>query len=215
MASRILAAVAHSARSRFFNREKETTMHGTTTAKPSVVNGIDLQAFESIVASVTNAPATGIARITTTSEWQGQCRTIARTEMTVGGQALPDRDAVASDEPAELLGENTAPSPQDLLLAAVNACILVSFVEAAAAHGVSLRSVTMETRGTIDFRGLLGLDPSVKNGFERLDYTITVDADASAEALEEIRKEALGSSPNAYFTQNPIPLDGRVEQAAA
>ncbi|MGC7358423.1 OsmC family protein, partial [Mycobacteroides abscessus subsp. massiliense] len=66
-----------------------------------------------------------------------------------------------ADEPPELLGGNTAPNPQELLMAALNACMSVGYAAVAATMGVTVRSLEIETTGELDLRGFLGLDANV------------------------------------------------------
>jgi uncharacterized OsmC-like protein len=53
----------------------------------------------------------------------------------------------------------------------------------AAARGIELRGVRCNVEGDIDLRGILGIDGSVRNGFEAIRVTFTVDGDAEAEQL--------------------------------
>ena len=74
---------------------------------------------------------------------------------------------IDADEPFELLGRNTAPNPQELLMTALNACLTVRLRDRRAERGIALESVQIETSGALDLRGLLGLDPAVAPGTTR------------------------------------------------
>ena len=73
---------------------------------------------------------------------------------------MPRNFTIVADEPMELLGTNTAPNPQELLMAAVNACMMVGYVCQAAIRGITLDDCRIETEGELDLRGFLGLDES-------------------------------------------------------
>lgn len=80
-------------------------------------------------------------------------------------------------------------------MAALNACMTVGFVAAAAMSGVTVRSLAIETTGELDLRGFLGMD-NVNPGYDAIEYTIRVDADGSPEKLDEIHKTMMNTSPN-------------------
>jgi hypothetical protein len=57
---------------------------------------------------------------------------------------------ILEDEPKELLGKDTSANPQERPMGAVNACILNTYVVAAAMKGIRLEKVEMETEGELD-----------------------------------------------------------------
>jgi hypothetical protein len=108
----------------------------------SRVNGLDLEALGQFVEDIKNDPGQGYARFQVTSQWKGQTRSEAKVKAyKLNGQEIPRQFSITSDEPFELLGENTAPNPQELLMAAFNACIMVGYVATAATMGVHLSCV--------------------------------------------------------------------------
>lgn len=68
---------------------------------------------------------------------------------------------MAVDEPFELLGENTAPNPQEYLMTALNTCVTVGYVAGAAVRGIMLETLEIKTKGELDLRGFLGIDDTV------------------------------------------------------
>lgn len=56
---------------------------------------------------------------------------------------------IDSDEPVALGGEGRAPGPQDLMLAAFNACMTAAFVQEAISAGITLTHLDIETRGEL------------------------------------------------------------------
>lgn len=84
----------------------------------------------------------------------GGTRARAHVERLALGSATYPRDfTVESDEPPELLGGDAAPNPQELLLAALNACLTVGIVATAAAEGVRIEHLQLRPSGTLDLRG--------------------------------------------------------------
>ena len=93
------------------------------------VNGLDMDALAEVIRDVEQNPAHGIVGFKVTSEWKGQTRSEATVASYVlGGERIPRQFKIAVDEPFELLGENTAPNPQEMLMSALNACVMVGYV---------------------------------------------------------------------------------------
>ena len=106
------------------------------------INGLDVDALMQVVDTVSQDPSQGMVRFRVTSGWKGQTRSEATVESyTLGGQEIDRRFTMAIDEPLELLGENTAPNPQEMLMAAFNACIMVGYVAGASVKGITLDKV--------------------------------------------------------------------------
>ena len=140
-----------------------------TQMKSGTVNGIDVDALKQVVSDVSQDPAKGMVRFQVTSAWQGQTRSRATVEsFHLGGQEIKRHFEIDVDEPVELLGENTAPNPQEMLMTALNACIMVGYVAGAAMKGIRLDKVEIETSGQLDLRGFLGIDASVPPGYETI-----------------------------------------------
>ncbi len=115
-----------------------------------------------------------------------------------------------SDEPVELLGSNEAPNPQELLLAALNACMMVGYVAGASLKGITLDTVEIRTRGELDLRGFLGLDESVSPGYRRINYTVHISGNGTREQFEEIHQAVMATSPNYFNMAQPIQMCGRL-----
>ena len=59
-------------------------------------------------------------------------------------------------EPHELGGSNQHANPQEHLLAALNACMMVGYVAQCSLRGITLQKLEIETQGEIDLRGSSG-----------------------------------------------------------
>ena len=93
-----------------------------------------------------------------------------------------------------MLGVDTGPNPAEFLLHALAACLTTSIVYVAAARGVELTSVESTLEGDLDVRGGLGIDESVRNGFEQIRATFDVKANAPEEKIREVIKRAKARS---------------------
>ena len=189
-------------------------MHATNPKTPNP-NGIDVAALQAVVRDVTADPAKGMVQFHVTSAWQGQTRSRTTVESyRIGGQEVRRRFAIDADEPFELLGENTAPNPQELLMSALNACVMVGYVVGAAVRGITLERVEIETQGELDLRGFLGIDPAVPAGYESIQYTVRLKGDGTPEQFHEIHRTVVATSPNYFNVSRAIRLDARLEVEA-
>ena len=175
----------------------------------NIVNDIDLDAVNDVVAAIQNDTSKALVRFAVSTRWTGQTgsRTMVKGYELAGEQIARDFEIIA-DEPLELLGSNTAPNPQELLMAAVNACMTVGYVAGAATHGITLEKLEIATRGTLDLRGFLGLDDAVPPGYEAIDYDVRIAGNGTPEQFEEIHQTVMKTSPNYFNLNRPIRMNG-------
>ena len=163
-----------------------------------IVNDIDVDAIEAFVADASANPEHATLEFGVTTRWTGQLRSESRpAPIVMGNGETIDRDfAITADEPEQIFGSNEAPNPQELLLAALNACMTVGYVAGAANRGISLSKLEIETRGTLDLRGFFGLSDAVPPGYPALEYVVRIAGDGTAEQFAEIHAEVQATSPN-------------------
>ncbi len=187
-----------------------TTSIQTTTSDR--VNGIDVAALRDVVRDVTADPHLGMVEFRVRSRWRGRTRSESTVEgYTIGGRAVSRRFQVTADEPCELLGENTAANPQELLMSALNACVMVGYVVGASVRGITLERLEIETHGELDLRGFLGIDPAVRPGYERVQVTVRIKGDGTEAQFRDIHETVLRTSPNYWNVTRPIRVDASLE----
>jgi uncharacterized OsmC-like protein len=186
-------------------------MATATQNKDNRVNGIDVEALSGVIRDIKEDPSRGIVEFRVKSAWKGQTRSQTTVESyRIGGQEVRRRFQVNVDEPFELLGENTAPNPQEMLMTALNACIMVGYVAGAAAEGITLRQLDIETNGQLDLRGFLGIDPTVRPGYESIHYTVRIKGDGTPEQFQKIHETVCRTSPNYFNVSKPIRLEAQL-----
>lgn len=175
----------------------------------SIVNGIDLKALDETVEAINQDAGCGNVQFRVKTEWLGQTRSQSTVDgYRIGGQDVARSFKIVADEPCELLGTDSAPNPQELLMSAVNACMMVGYVAQASVRGIRLDSCTIETHGELDLRGFLGLDDAVPPGYRRIDYTVTMKGDGTPEQYAEIHRAVMATSPNYFNMAQPIAMVG-------
>ncbi|QIK77880.1 OsmC family protein [Sphingomonas piscis] len=169
------------------------------------VNGIDTAALGTVVQAVKADPSKAKVGFDVVTRWTGQ--TGSETEVTgfdMAGERVTRSHTIRADEPLQLLGADQAANPQELLMAALNACMTVGYVANAALRGIALDKLEIRTKGELDLRGFLGLDDNVKPGYDTVEYEVTIAGDGSREDFEAIHQAVMKTSPNYYNVCNPI-----------
>ena len=171
---------------------------------PGSCTTLDLDAFEATRDAVAQDHSTGQGSFTTVTTWQDGARahTTARSF------------SIETDEPAPLGGTDAAVDPMELVLAAVGTCLNIGWVTQARKRGIDYRDLRIEVNGNYDLRGYLDIDGETRPGFSDISYTVTVDTDASAEQLAEIKQAAERTSPMFDNVLNATPVTGRVTASA-
>jgi uncharacterized OsmC-like protein len=183
-------------------------MATATAQKVNRVNGLDVDALTATIAAIEQDPAKGMVEFRVRSEWKGQaCSETSIDSYTIGGQVVKRPFKVRVDEPLELLGQNTAPNPQEMLMTALNACVMVGYVAGAAVRGITLEKLEIETSGGLDLRGFLGIDPNVRPGYEMIRYTVHIKGNGTPEQFRQIHETVLRTSPNYFNISRPIRVE--------
>lgn len=186
-------------------------MTTATKLKPAPLNGIDVEALSGVMRDISADSAKGLVEFHVNSAWQGQTRSRTTVDAyRIGGQEVRRHFTVDADEPLELLGTNGAPNPQELLMAALNACIMVGYVVGASCEGIALDALSIETRGTLDLRGFLGIDASVRPGYESIQVTVRIKGNGTRAQFEKIHDTVRRTSPNYFNVTRPVRVDAQL-----
>ena len=173
------------------------------------VNGLDLDALGEVVDAIEADARKAIVGFDVTTRWTGQTRSETIVDgFTMAGERITRSHKIIADEPGELLGADSAPNPQELLMAAFNACITVGYVAGAAVKGITLDSLEIKTRGELDLRGFLGLSEEVAPGYESIAYEVTIKGDGTPAQFAEIHETVMKTSPNYFNISRPIRVAG-------
>lgn len=181
-----------------------------TLAHPQI-NGLDADALAQSVEAIAQDPAKGRTKWQVATHWRRSLRSDTSVKVChIGGQDIARDFTIRIDEPYELCGTNQFANPQEYLLAALNACMIVGYAVGCASKGIALEELRIETEGEIDLRGFLGLDSGVKAGYENLRYTVHIKGDGTPEQFTEIHENVKATSPNRYNLATAIPLHSKL-----
>ena len=111
----------------------------------------------------------------------------------------------------ELVAQDTGPTPAEFLLHALAACITAGIGNIAAVRGIELRSVESTVSGDVDLLGLLGLDDSVRNGYQGVQVRLRIEGDASAEDLRAVVERSVARSAVFDVVTKGTPVSLEIE----
>ncbi len=182
----------------------------TITESPTL-NGIDTNLLRDAIEAIANDPTKAQTHWKVTSHWRGGTRSDTHvSHCTIGGQKIARDFTIKVDEPLQLCGTNQYANPQEHLLASLNACMIVGYSACCAHEGVELEELRIETDGDIDLRGFLGLDATVKPGYDQLRYTVHIKGKGTPDQFEKIHRTVMATSPNYFNLSSSVPLKSRL-----
>lgn len=180
------------------------------------MNGVDVPTFMATLGAVEQTR--DIARFTfrANGEWLGGTHSRATLSGFFGAMAEQDREqahTVEGDHPTVLCGTDKAPTPVELLLAALSACITAGIGNIASIRQVKLHSVETTVEGNIDLQGILGMSDDVRNGFSGIQATFRIAGDAPREDLEKIVNQSIARSAVFDVLTRGVPVKMSVQAA--
>lgn len=146
-------------------------------------------------------------------DWVSGMRSSATTKnMKMGDQKLVRDFNFNIDEPNQLLGLNSNPTPQEYLMAGIAGCMAVTFVAGASLMGITLDSLKLKMSGDIDLNGFLGMDNSKNTGFNGFNCDFVVSGDGTEEQYNLLLERVKKHSPNYATAVNPIDFKTQIIQ---
>jgi uncharacterized OsmC-like protein len=209
------------------NPTTSSTRTASTTAEPAASrsrpappprNGVDTPTLLATVEAVRDQPALAPFRFRATHRWLRGTHSVGRFESFDGAGGSHRHRFERSydfDHPAVLVGGDEGPTPVEMLLLSLAACITAGIANIAAARGVTLTAVESTVDGEIDIQGILGLSAQVRNGYQRIRASFRISGDAPAEKLRAIVEQSRARSAVFDVLSNGVPVDLDVAVDAA
>jgi uncharacterized OsmC-like protein len=185
-------------------------MIDTTTAR--IVNGVNVDDLVATVEAVTATPTIADFRFRADNRWLGG----GLNRTTISGfygagdeQQHATSFVLDNDEPPVLLSGDKAPNPVEYVLHALAGCLMTSLVYHAAARGITVNGVDVHLEGDLDLHGFLGMDDTVRNGFQGIRVSFDVQGDLTDEQKAELVTLAQQRSPVYDIITNRVPVKVR------
>jgi uncharacterized OsmC-like protein len=184
------------------------------TVTVQMTNGVNVTQLAKTVDAVRANPSLGRFQFRCENMWNDGAHNTSTIQGFYGaGEEDTSRTtpfSIEADEPPVLLGQDVGANPVEYVLHALAACMTTSMVYHAAARGIRIGAMQCSLEGELDLRGFLGLDPSVRKGFEGIRATFDIQTDATAEQMAELAK----MSPVRDTVSNPVPVSVDIRTTA-
>jgi len=185
-----------------------------TTIESPMRNGVDTATLFTTIDAVKAAPEAAKFKFRASNRWISGTHSQGTMDSFFGvGEERTHQQPYVSDidHPEVLVGTDMAPTPVEYLLHALAGCLTAGLANIAAARGVELTEVTSTVEGDIDLNGILGLNPSVRNGFEQIRVSFTVKGNAPPEKLRELVQQSRARSAVFDVITNGTPVSISVD----
>jgi len=182
---------------------------------PVPLNGVAVDQMSATVAAVKSTPSIAKFKFRVKNQWttgSQNCSTAANFSGANQELSHPRPFTLQADEPAILLGKDTAANPVEHLLHALASCLTTSMVYHASARGIRIDRVESTFEGDLDLHGFLDLDPNVRKGYQGIRVRFKISADVPDERLNDLLQLGTGFSPVFDSLKNGVPLSVTAER---
>lgn len=183
-----------------------------TERSKSIDNGVNVDALLGAREALSQAPEAA------QFQWRAKCEWVKGTHSrsTVEGffglgeeQKHKSKFTFDADHPEVFASEDHGATPVEIVLAGLASCLTAGIASVAQLREIQLRSVTAIVEGGMDIQGILGMDSDVRNGFDGIKVTYTIDADATPDEIKAI--VAQSQKRSAVFDAITNPTNVTVE----
>jgi uncharacterized OsmC-like protein len=183
-----------------------------TVTETPVNNGVNVEALLGAREALTAAPDAAKFRWQATTEWKNGTHSQTQVEKFFGlgaDQTHRTRYAFDIDHPEIFASEDNGATPVEYVLAALGGCLTAGVAAVAQNREIQLHKVSATIEGSMDVRGILGVDSDVRNGFSNIKVTYNIEADASPDDIKAL--VAQSQKRSAVFDVITNPTDVTVE----
>jgi uncharacterized OsmC-like protein len=178
----------------------------TTTQKPPVNNGVNVQALLEARSALSDAPEGAKFTWRASNEWVGGTHSQSSVEefFGLGGeQTHKSTFTFSADHPEVFASEDRGATPVEFVLVGLASCLTAGVAAVAQNREIQLNSVKATIEGDMDILGILGADPEVRNGFDGIRVSYEIDADATPQEIEALVAQSQKRSAVFDIVTNP------------
>jgi uncharacterized OsmC-like protein len=180
----------------------------------TVTNGVNVQALLDAREVLKGAPEAAQFTWRASARWQSGVHSTIEVQSFFGlgeEQTHKQQSVFDADHPEVFAAEDNGITPIEYLLVGLASCLTAGVASVAQNRGIQLHSVESTVEGNHDIRGILGADSDVRNGYNDIKVTFSIDADASKEEIEAL--VAQSQKRSAVFDALTNPTNVAVEVA--
>ncbi len=112
------------------------------------------------------------------------------------------------DEDKAIGGGGEGPAPAQMLLASIGGCMINTLTAWSRLLGIKFDAATVTVKGTLDVRGMLGIDENIPSGFQEITVDVKIDSQESAANIKKLIDQTEKSCPvyNTVVAQTPLKV---------
>lgn len=185
-----------------------------TAAEGRVQNGVNVEALLEAREALTEAPEGAHFKWRANCEWKNGTHSRSSVESFYGlGEEHKHRKVFEfdADHPELFAAEDNGATPVEFVLVGLASCLTAGVAAVAQHRGIQLHSVKATLEGDMDVQGILGIDSDVRNGFDGINVTYEIDADADREDIEALVAQSQKRSAVYDIITNPTNVSVSVK----
>jgi len=175
---------------------------------------VNVEALLGAREALTEAPEAAQFRWKATSKWMNGTHTRSTCKGFFGlGQEQSHKTEFTfdTDHPEVFASEDHGATPVEMVLVGLAGWLTAGVASVAQNRGIQLNSVKATIEGGMDLAGILGIDADVRNGFDDVQVTFDVDANASREDIEALVAQSQKRSAVYDIITNPTNVTVKVK----
>jgi uncharacterized OsmC-like protein len=180
----------------------------------TVTNGVNVQALLEAREALKGAPEAAQFTWRASAKWNEGVHSTISVQSFFGlgqEQAHQEQSVFEADHPEVFAATDKGITPIEYLIVGLASCLSAGVASVAENRGIKLHSVEATVEGQHDIRGILGADSDVRNGYNDIKVTFTIDADATRQEIEAL--VAQSQKRSAVFDALANPTNVTVEVA--
>lgn len=171
------------------------------------MHNVDVAAVEATAARGREDPAALVQHVSFDGEWHSAGPQFRASIPVPNGDPI----TFEADFPPPMGGTGSAPNPLAYCFWGGLACYAMTYAQEAARRGVELRGLRARVDADVNLARALGVSDAPP--VDRIEWSLSVDADTTPEVLDELKQAADEHCPGAYCIRNPIDLHTRLVRA--
>lgn len=181
-----------------------------------VDNGVNVEALLGAKEALDAAPEGAKFTWRATNKWVKGTHSLTNVKgfYGLGGeQSHRTEFSFAADHPEIFASEDHGATPVEIVLSGLASCLTAGIAAIAQFRNIQLRSITATLEGGMDIQGILGIDGDVRNGFDGIKVTYTIDADATEDEIKALVAQSQKRSAVFDIITNPTNVTVEVKRA--
>jgi uncharacterized OsmC-like protein len=177
-----------------------------TTMHTPVDNGVNVEALLGVRGALPETPEIAQFNWRTTVSWVNGTHSRSTVDTFYGfGEQQQHKTAFTydADHPLAFAAQDNGITPVEYVLVALGGCLTAGIASIAQQRRIQLRSVQATVEADHDLHGILGADPSIRNGFNGVRVSYQIDADASQEQVKALVAQSQKRSAVYDIITNP------------